>query len=206
MRNKSYYPKSQIIENLVTTGKEWMLINGTEYIGLYHRYIDGTVMTGASYSPEFSQPLKKYIDLNTDFNQFVYNTLKKKVENTFPKASVSLPSLDDYKIGKYTRYFIQKRNDLTDIMEINNDQFKSWQKPSGGIDKNLYNAMPIDWKLTGPLYDLETGEFGVYSTNYRIVQLSERKIPNISNFLTDYTEFTIYSPVVSEDIKKLFGA
>lgn len=206
MRNKIYYPKSQIVENLVTTGKEWMLSDGTEYIGLYHRYIDGTVMSGATYSKEFSKPLKKYIDLNTDFNQFVYNTLKKKPTNVFPKAALTVPVLDDYTTGKYTRYFLQKRNDLNDIMEIDSDQFKSWQKATGGIDKNLYNAIPIDWKLTGPLYDLETGEFGVASTNQRVVQISNRMMPGIINFLTDYIELTIYSPYVSKDIKKLFGA
>ena len=35
-RLKIYYPENQIVRNLTTTGKKWMLSDGTEYVGLYH--------------------------------------------------------------------------------------------------------------------------------------------------------------------------
>ena len=39
MRQKAYYTKNEIETNLYTTGKQFMLTDRTEYIGLYHRYI-----------------------------------------------------------------------------------------------------------------------------------------------------------------------
>jgi len=37
-RKRHYYTKAQIESGLMTDGKEWMFIDGTEYIGQYHKY------------------------------------------------------------------------------------------------------------------------------------------------------------------------
>ena len=67
----------------------------------------------------------------------------------------------------------------------------------------------MDWKLTGPLRDVvEDGKIsvpGVYDTNLRIVMLKDNVFTGLKNYLTDYTELSIYSPYISEDIKKQFG-
>lgn len=205
MRNKIYYPKSQIIENLHTIGKEWMLEDGTEYIGYYHRYVDNLVMTGATYSKYSSKKLITYVDKINQTDNFIYDKLVTKEVYQSPKHTMVLPKLEDYAVGKFTRYLIQQRNSLGNIIEVDEKQFKQWKRGPGGIDKNLYNLIELDWKLTGPLYDV--GEvFGVLDTNRRLVHLKDRDMPGLKNYLTDYTELTIYSPYVSEDIKKLFGA
>ena len=76
--NKLYYPKSHIVTNLYTIGKELMLVDGTEYVGFYHRYIDNTVATGAVPHKSNSKKLIRYINQILQPNSLVYNTLIKK--------------------------------------------------------------------------------------------------------------------------------
>jgi hypothetical protein len=208
-RNKIYYPQSHIVNNLTTSGKEWMLENGTEYIGYYHRYIDGTQMTGAVFNSKESKLLKPYINHVIQPDNLVYNKLKKVVTHKAPYTIFPIPVLQDYKNGKLTRYFLKRRNRSTyeDIFEIDKKQYMLVKNSKGGIDSNLYQPITLDWKLTGPLHDVKTGintEYGVADTNKRIVYLKNLKMPGIVDVLTDYIELTIYSKYVSNDIKKLF--
>lgn len=208
-RNKLYYPKSHIIENLYTKGKQWMLEDGTEYIGYYHTYIDNTILTLATYNRVDSKPLIPYVDTAIQSNSFTYNALKAKSNYITPNNVLAIPVLKDYNNGSFSRYFLRRRNYTTyqDIIEINKDQFDSWKKPTGGIDNTLYNAIELNWKLTGPLHDIKAEsniEYGVLDTNKRIISLKDRDFLGLKDFLTDYTELTIYSPIVPKEIKNLF--
>jgi hypothetical protein len=211
IRNKIYYPKSHIVENLYTAGKEWMTEDGTEYVGYYHRYIDGKVASGAVYLRSESVKLIKYINVVTQPDNIIYNTLIKKTKAfKSPKQVIPIPTEEDYNIGRVTRYFLRRRNYSTfeDIIEINEAQFKLWKRTSSGVNQNLYSGLKIDWKLTGPLNDIQEGiniVYGVYDTNKRLVLLKDYEMPGLKNFLTDYVEFSIYSPYVNPEIKKLFG-
>lgn len=212
LRNKLYYPKSHIITNLRTAGKEWMLEDGTEYVGYYHRYVDGNVLTGAVYNRMESKKLIPYVSVVTQPNNFIYDRLRTRSAYASPNASITLPTLENYNTGKFTRYILRRRNatGVHDFLEIDEAQFKLWRNPKGGIDPNIYDALTLDWKLTGPLRDVigSNGvriEPGVYDTNQRMVQLKEKDFPRIEDFLTDYVEFSIYSKVTKPDIKKLFG-
>ena len=120
IRKKLYYPASHIINNLKTAGKEWMLKDGTEYIGYYHSYIDGTYMTGAEYSTTESKTLIKYIDVVSQPDHHIYGKLKKKTEFVTPHYAFALPTLENYKDGKFVRHFIQRRNKNTfeDIFKV----------------------------------------------------------------------------------------
>lgn len=210
-RNKLYYPKSHIINGLYTVGKEWMLENGTEYIGFYHTYSDGVVMTEAVYNQSSSKSLIPYIDkiLQPESNQ--YNSLLKKVEQyTAPIYHYTIPTIDDFKNGFIKRYFVRRRNFSTysDVLEIAEKQFNTLNTPNTGIDGNLYIGVSLDWKLTGPLYDSKDNHnivHGVYDTNKRIVSLKDIDLKGLKQYLTDYTELTIYSNLITNDIKKMFG-
>jgi hypothetical protein len=74
-RKKIYYPEGEIQRGLYTEGKEWMLEDGTEYIGDYHRYITNEVFTLSSYILGLSKKLIPYLDLNLDVvnKKFVAN-------------------------------------------------------------------------------------------------------------------------------------
>ena len=46
--------------------------------------------------------------------------------------------------------------------------------------------------------------YGVYDTNLRMVQLKNNDYPGLAEFLTDFTEVTIYSKVTPQSIKDLY--
>jgi len=205
MRKKLYYPKSHIITGLQTSGKEWMLEDGTEYKGHYHKYIDGTVMTLGGYSPSTSKTLIPYIDMSTQPGAGLYDTIAKDTSKyKAPIYRYSIPTDTDYKKGFYKRYFVQRRNYLQEIIEIDLEQYSSLNTPDTGIDGNLYKGIEINWKLTGTKNDSDT-EKGVVDTNKRLVELKDYDMKGLKQYLTDYVEFTIYSKLVSQDVKTAFG-
>ena len=208
--NKLYYPKTHIVTNLYTTGKEWMYEDGTEYIGYYHRYIDGIKMSGAVYEQGYSKKLIPYLNVSSQPSNVIYDTLKKKPSFTAPIQIYPLPDINDYESGRVTRYFIKRRNysSFQEIIEIDKSQYKLWLRPNSGIDETLYNAISLDWKLTGPLNDTIESDnpvYGVYDTNERMVILKNRSFPGLRSFLTDFIELSIYSPAVNQKYKNLFG-
>ena len=95
--------------------------------------------------------------------------------------------------------------EVSDIIEIDSNQFKQWKK--NDIDNTLYTAIELDWKLTGPRTDIvkdNTIVYGVSDTNQRIVELKSVTFTNLRNYLTDYLEYSIYSPFVPIEIKNNF--
>ena len=211
-RSRIYYPKSHVLTNLYTSGKEWMLQDGTEYIGFYHKYIDGILMTEAVFNKITSKKLIPYADSITQPDNFLYNQLinKKNLKRPSPRYVFPRPTEKDYKNGKFDRYFIRRRNLTTieDIIEIDLAQYKLWKEAGVGIDETLYNAIIVSWKLTGTYYDSGTApniQYGVYDTNKRIVNLKDKDFPGLKDFLTDYIELTVHSPLTSQRIKEMFG-
>jgi hypothetical protein len=207
MRTKIYYPKAHITENLYTSGKEWMLETGEEYIGFYHRYIDSTVLTGAVYNEIDSKKIIRYISKVEQPVNYIYNQLKPFKTFKSPKYISIVPTFENYAEGKITRYFLRNSNsiEVSDIIEIDSNQFKQWKKTE--IDNTLYTAIELDWKLTGPRTDIvkdNTIVYGVSDTNQRIVELKSVTFTNLRNYLTDYLEYSIYSPFVPIEIKNNF--
>jgi hypothetical protein len=213
-RPKIYYPKTKIITNLYTRGKEWMFENGVEYIGYYHRYLDGLVLTEPYYNMVKSEKIIPYSEIKRNQPNVIYDSISdlQVSFNASPTNVYTLPTLDDYKKGFFKRYFVYRRN-LKDIykefFEVNDTQYKSWKTPRVGIDEILYNAFVIEWRLTGPLNDIMANgqiiEFGVHDTNKRLVYLNEKQFPGIIKILTDYKEFSIHSLLTPEEIRKQFG-
>ena len=210
LRNKIYYPKTHIVNNLHTSGKEWMFVDGIEYIGYYHKYIDGKVLSGAVFNRTESKTLIPYINQIEQPENIIYNSLKIKQSYVSPRHSLPIPVVDDYRNGSFNRYFLRRRNYTTyqDIIEIDQPQYKLWRKSQAGIDETLYQALVLEWKLTGPVNDNNSGtniEYGVYDTNQRLVFLKDYDMPGLKDYLTDYIELSIYSPYVSDSIKNIFG-
>lgn len=192
-RPKVYYPESYITTNIYTAGKEYMLQNGTEYIGYYHKYADGMIMTGAVYDINTSEFLVKYIK---NESSILYDIITKVDVKKFilPYSMFIMPTLEQYEYGSFKRYFLRKANDInSSVIEVDERQYLGWQNNSF-IDKNYYIGTSLDWKLTGPLNDIIDSNTklvtsGVYSTNMRTVMLKEKEMIGISKLLKNYSQF-----------------
>lgn len=199
MRPKIYYPKYQIQENLYTDGKEWQTLDGVEYIGPYHRYTDGTVLTESVYSPLLSKNLEPYKEAVTS-NSTIYDTLRPRVDYISPYYAAPVPTKEDFTNGLMFRYLLRPRNDKTSssIIEIDKTQFDSWKVPKTGISEVLYDAIQIEWKLTGPEYDVDVNGlkvYGVRDTNFRILNLYEPVFSGVRNYLSNLVEYSVYDPL-----------
>lgn len=174
-RKKIYYPEGQIQKGLYTEGREWMLEDGTEYIGDYHKYITGEVFTKSSFIKNVSQLLIPFIDMSVkDLKQkFDYDTLVETPTSDFFSAryGITLPTQKDYDKGYFTRYFVKRHFDQI-ITEVTKDNFLE-------LEKQHYVKLELAWKLRGNVEEI----------NMKQVRTAERDIEGISNYLTNYSEF-----------------
>ena len=150
-RKKIRYTKDEIINNLYTTGGEYMTTNFQEYIGLYHKYTTGEVFTFPKWNPYKSIELIEYIDLNSDTKS--YKVLKDDIKTKYQNIQsyrVQI-SQNDRKTGYITRYFAYNIVNKQ-LIEINKDTFKKIK--SKDIDPNLYQIVSLRWFITGPVDDI----------------------------------------------------
>jgi len=204
MRQKAYYTENEIETNLYTTGKQFMLTDRTEYIGLYHRYIvTNEVYTLASWSKSKSKKLIKFEEL--DPKVISYKTAKPKIKTKYkiPIVHNIIITPKDKKAGTITRYFLKKINS-TEIIEINQQQFKDFNNEK--IDPNLYICVSLVWHITGELSDSTKGNIsitGVRTKNKISVDSANKSMNGINKYLVNLTEF--YSDIdflVSKDINQ----
>ena len=212
-RLKLYYPENQIIRNLYTSGKQFMLETGIEYVGFYHKYSTGEVYTESGWNEFQSKKLIPYRDSYTIENNSVYRNLTKTPVDKFVAPVYYFPILkeSDYVNGFVTRYFVRRNNVSTDafaIIEINESQYSKITTIGNGVNGNLYTGIEIPWKLTGPRKDVITDgiktESGVEDTNERIVTVNNVKMPGLLLYVNDFIELSIYSPVTPKSIKDKF--
>jgi hypothetical protein len=90
-----------------------------------------------------------------------------------PKAPIKpigqqpTPTLSDYEIGEFNRYFLKKNNELQ-YTEVNEEQLNLYANRNGKVQWQLYTPITISWVLEGDLND-------VFNTNKNIVKLSETR-------------------------------
>lgn len=190
-----YFPgniKERTTDVKKTDGKEYMFVDGTEYIGYYH--IKGETLFSGAVHDTFSQVL---IDYNPDKNYVKYiNLTDSFLLGIYTDPSVYLPILTDkdYEKGYLTRYFIKQRNNKNArIIEIDKKQYDSLNTKDKGINERFYMGMELDWKVVGPIYDgFKNNEiyiYGVADTNNRTLTLKEDEMSNIKNNLQDLLQF-----------------
>ena len=174
-RRKIYYPEGQIQKGLYTEGKEWMLLDGTEYIGDYHKYITGEVYTKSSYIKDVSEELIPYINLSKYDNKvkFEYDNLATtKIQDfEFAEYNKPIPTQKDYDRGYYSRYFVKRHFDGI-VTEVSKDTYNA-------VQNEHYVKLELAWKLRddAPI------------VNQKQVRTAEKDIKGISNYITNYYEF-----------------
>ena len=205
-RKRIYYTKAQITEGLVTSGKEWMYVDGTEYIGQYHRYTTDEVFSEATYIDGKSKILIPYIDTNTIGQQnelgidtsknFEYNSIKTlDVQiSQIPNPNTERVTDRDIEVGYVVRYFAYKVND-GQLLELNKEDYDSVGSPNG-LDSILWKKFNLRWKITGPDNDIldrfgNIKESGIIDTNRRTLNLKSEEYPTLMEYITDLTEYAV---------------
>jgi len=200
MRIKITYSPDEITNNLYTFGKEWMTTANIEYIGLYHTYSTGEIYTGGTWNAKKSIELIPYEDPSA--LKFQYKKLK-SINTTYVtltpyQAENSIAT----NLQQIQRYFLQRKNDLSNITEVDSTQFDLYVNQQ--IDNNLYTAVRITWHITGNIQDIiQNGskQLGVLSKNRTALSVAEQRMPGISKKLSNLLEFyTDTDFVVPRDI------
>ena len=166
-RKRIYYPKGAIRKGLYTAGLEWMTVDGTEYIGQYHSYINtGEVYTLSNFVKDKSVKLVPYADLTNQAikRTFSYNVLKEKVDDYEPVVKTPdpfypIPTNEDYEKGYFDRYFLKRKGNKY-VFEVSEDGFS--------FDDPYFKKLKIRWKISGPLNDT-AAESGIIDTNRRTI-------------------------------------
>lgn len=193
-RIKRYYTVDEITSNLYTSGKELMKTDGTEYIGLYHRYITGEIYSEATWNPLISVQLITYVDKQQNNDNTTYKTLRPNVNVAFfaPVPSAAVITTENIKAGVIERYFI-KRYDQSSILEISQQTYKDWQ--NNIVDKNLFTAVSVKWKIKGEKNDRFNNSNinieGVISFNMRQIKNAEKILPGLSMYLNNPLQYYI---------------
>ena len=202
-RNRVYYTKAQITDGLLTTGNEWMFIDGTEYIGQYHSYTTGEIFSEVNFVDGKSRKLIPYVDVKSIGVQspegmdlaknFHYNNIKSLdiKKQTMPNRDIEAITDKDLKKGYMERYFGYRYDDS--CIELNKEKFNQIGSDDG-LSGVVYKKLKLKWKLTGPIYDIKDNngkiiESGVFDSNKRTVSFISEKHPSIKLKLLDYLEF-----------------
>lgn len=199
MRLKLFYSPEEITNNLYTFGKEWMTVDYTEYIGLYHTYTTGEIYTEGVWNSSKSVKLIKYESIDTI--KFQYQKLKNiNVNSVTPIQYQPENSITNQE--QIRRFFLQKRNELDNIIEIDAKQYELYL--TSVIDRNLYNSVQLTWTVTGNVDDViinNTKQLGVISKNRIALKTAEQQMPGISKKLDNLLElYTDTDFVVPRDI------
>lgn len=185
MKRPVYTPKDKIETGLYTKGKEYMTLDNEEYIGVYHQYPNGAVYSEATLN-DYSVELLEYSSAIESEKTGIYFELTNARFNNYQAPKYHYPNLTDadYKTANFSRYFVQRKNNLSEILEINKKSYKSINSVNKvGIDAGLYNKTYIKWSISGPIES-------VRAANQRVIANSS--ISELNTFLTDLTEFYKY--------------
>lgn len=202
-RKKSYYSIDEITNHLYTFGNEWMLQNGTEYIGLYHTYSTGETYTLAVWDETLSMELLPYQNITESV--FIYKQIS-NVTTSYRSFTPIIPVINKAAItnGYFYRYIVKKNNEQR-FYEVASKDFDDWTTKK--IDNSLYTMIKLKWIIKGNLQDDIVAGILIPSVSKRnalSIKIAENVMLNLSLYLTNLTEFFINSNyIVTPDINGL---
>ena len=217
-----YFPKTQIIENLNSEIGEFVISSTKEpYKGFYFKTSDNRFYTGKNYqdtpnyllellSPGTSTQNQSEIEAETKPESYYiiddayyfskgYNINRESPIG--PVSTIPQPTLNDYKVGEFVRYFLRKPNG-NNIIEINKKQYNLFNGRDESVQWNSYQPLLLSWILTGKsskdvgdvnfnlatLIEFQRSAFGFVS--YFKGKFNQYYSSNIKeNLSTDGTEF-----------------
>jgi hypothetical protein len=176
-----YYPKNKIKTNLYTNGNELVYRNSlVSYSGFYYKTYDGKYFSGKSNDDITSEELISIIStnnadkeyqiaiesqtnpdvssINTTLINLGYTELGLPQFSQLPKFTYSQPTQEDYKKGRFERYFVKKSNEPT-FIEIDKLQFERFLSKDTQYAWQFYIPFNMTWLIAGDK---------VKETNFRI--------------------------------------
>jgi len=185
-RAQIYYPANQLSEVRIAAAGEFIVESTFEpYEGPYVE-ANGQFIVGSK--PRLGDDILKRVEgiggikfrepLSTEY----FKLTRKEYTNHYAPSSVSVePSVENYEDGEYMRYFVQKKNELHKIYEIDEDQAKEMNRDNNvGIDSRMYNLINIRWMLTGK---------DAVQNNITNIQIKDRQYPGFKDYLTTPADY-----------------
>ena len=182
-----YTPKSKISIQEAGPGEFIYKKTRKPYVGPYIETSGRKFFAGSNPKKLFLQLIKP-VSIPNNFgknrNTAKYNVLNKKTYSKLKKsqnivATKNKPTKDDYKAGRYTRYFIKKVNELYGYFEVDKKTYHSINKKEPKYNHPMYDVGQIVWSLIG----------NVKKHNKAQIFLQRDKYPNLSVLFSKLDEF-----------------
>lgn len=180
-----YVPKIKYKKPEFTNGDRFTTQDGISFIGWFFENYKGLFFTGKFPSKKS----KQLIELKT---------VKESEVLPLPVVTESIsPTYQQLKTGTFTRYFL-KDTRTNKIIEVNGNKFKEQSE-------FLYNkTLTLPWNITPPIEDTSINGYlliGSATKNRNTVKKAEQIFPGISQYITDYGQFTPSSKVLEDKNK-----
>lgn len=183
---------------LHTDGKEYMTLNGTEYIGNYFINAFGiySCHMGQTSATMRKERLVPFVD-DKDYLEYIrISNGIRYVDCVAPVACKPKPSKRDYELGFFYRYFCQRRN-TNEIIEIDDRQYRVMGSSPNSINIDLYRNLSILWVISGPKTDIiSAGNIILVSAatqNKKNLIIADKEMHGIygylSNNLSEYVKY-----------------
>ena len=182
-----YIPKSRI--SVLEAGPGEFINRSTNkpYVGPYIELSSGKFYAGtgiSNYTFEIVKPEPIPNNFAKTKNVAKYNILNKKIYKKLKKveniiATKNIPTEEDYEKGFYTRYFLNKVNEPSFYIEVDEDTFKAIDKKDKKYNWPLYKAGLIIWSL---VRDTAT-------TNKNQIEQQKNIFPYLNTLFSNLNEF-----------------
>lgn len=186
MINKPAYQAHQIETGFYARRGEFIDENGEDYIGVYHKFPNGTVWAGETRSSNSFRIYPKEIEISEDVKK--YRSLSGFTESNYIYPVYYVPTIGDYErnLGRVERFFVQKiNNPRNTIMEVDSDQFTSINtKNKVGLNGTAWRGCLIEWEIKGPsIQEINRERIKRAQSEYNFIGLQ--------GYLTDLLELSI---------------
>lgn len=178
---KKYYPASEIQVGFYANPGEFVLKDGTEYVGLYCQ-VGNQLISGTRPGKNSQFLYKATTQHKSERNQAYYKITKREYDKHIaPEYFIPQPTTKEYQAGQFTRYVAQKINEPDKIIEISESAARAANaKNRPGINTTIYRIIDVPWVITGQ---------AAAQYNNKTLQLKEIIYPGIRAYFSDLTEF-----------------
>lgn len=192
----AYYPKSRIILGRTSNG-EFTMNDGKSYVGPYYITFNGKYYTGTNPQDKNSLEIFKNVErdeinkkTNLNDSSIKYNKINKfkPLDKLLEPIQYSYkPDTNDYTKGKITRYFAKERKIRNyKIIEIDKPTFEDIFYQKGTYNYPGWDVISIFWMISDGRFPINFVE----NQNKRIIEIKNKSIIGLREYLTNLTQFS----------------